>query len=181
MANKVKFGLQNVYYAVATEGTGGTLTYATPVAWPGAVNISMSANGETSTFRADNSDYWVSVSNNGYEGTLESALIPDSFRTAVLGEVTDSTSGYVVEKNDVQPKEFALLFQFEGDDKATRHVFYRCKATRPDVASQTTDTTITPVTETLNIRAIARISDGYVKARCEEGATGYATFFNAVA
>lgn len=180
MANKVKYGLSNCYYAVATEGTGGTLTYATPVSWPGAVNLSMSANGENTTFRADNSDYWVSVANNGYEGTLETALIPDSFRTDVLGEVANTSTGYVIESNEAQPKEFALLFQFEGDAKATRHLFYRCTASRPDVASETTDVTITPVTETINIRALARISDGYVKARCEEGATGYSSFFTAV-
>lgn len=180
MANKVKYGLEQVYYAVATEGTGGTLTYATPVAWEGAVSLSMSASGETTTFRADNSDYWVSAANNGYEGTLEVALIPDDFRTAVLGEVTDSSTGYVREVNTAQPAEFALLFQFEGDDTATRHLFYRCKASRPDVAGQTTGETITPETETINIRALARISDGYVKARCEEGQTGYSSFYSAV-
>lgn len=179
--NKVKYGLKNVYYSVITEGTGGALTYATPVAWPGAVNLSMSASGDSSTFRADNSDYWVSAANNGYEGTLETALIPDSFRTDVLGEVEDQTTGYVRELNDANPKEFALLFQFEGDEKATRHLFYRCSATRPDVTGQTTENPITPQTETINIRALARISDGYVKARCEEGSAGYASFFEAVA
>lgn len=180
MANKVKYGLKNVYYALATEGTGGALTYATPVAWPGAVNLSMSASGDQSTFRADNSDYWVIASNNGYEGTLETALIPDSFREDVLGEVKDTTTGYVREINTSNTKEFALMFQFEGDDKATRHLFYRCSATRPDVAGQTTEETITPQTETINLRALARISDGYVKARCEEGSSGYASFFEEV-
>ena len=53
MANKIKYGLRSVYYAVATEGTGGALTYATPVAMPGAVNLSLSQEGESNIFYAD--------------------------------------------------------------------------------------------------------------------------------
>ena len=30
--------------------------------------------------------YFVATANQGYEGSLEIALIPDSFRTEVLGE-----------------------------------------------------------------------------------------------
>lgn len=165
--NKVKFGLSQVYYSVCTASltTGGayTYSYATPVAIPGAVNLSLAQQSEQSTFRADNIDYYVSYSNNGYEGDLEVALIPDSFLLDVLGYKKDSNN-VVCEVNNVEAKNFALLFQFEGDQNARRHVLYNCKASRPDVASQTTDTTITPVTESINITATGRLSDGVVKA-----------------
>ena len=37
--NKVEFGLKNVLVAVGTEGEGGVVTYAAPVAIPGAVTL----------------------------------------------------------------------------------------------------------------------------------------------
>lgn len=176
--NKVKFGLSKAYYAIFNETAG---TYETPVAMPGAVSLSLEQQGETTPFRADNIDYWTAVSNNGYEGELELALIPDSFLTDVMGELADATSGLQYEVADAQPKAFALLFQFEGDQNATRHVMYNCKATRPSVASQTTpDGAIEPQTETISIKASARPQDNIVKAKAAAEATAYASFFTAV-
>jgi phi13 family phage major tail protein len=183
MANKIKYGLSNCYYAVLNETAG---TYGTPVAMPGAVNLSLDQEGETNNFRADNMDYYVSISNNGYSGTLELALIPDSFLTDVMGEIKDETSGLQYELGDAKPKAFAFLFQFEGDANAVRHVLYNCKTTRPTLASETTDTSITPGTDTLNLTAIAQEmtinseKKPVVKAKCEPGDAAYSTFFTAV-
>ena len=184
MANKVKYGLKNVYYAKATlDATTNTATYATPVAWPGAVNLSLDAEGGTTKFRADNIDYWVGQSNNGYSGDFESALIPDSFRKDILGEVEDA-NGVLVEDAGAKTVYFALLFQFEGDDKNTRHVMYKCSATRPSVSGATTDEEIEPQTETLTLTAgaihNASINKDVVKARCGESDTPYSSWFSAV-
>lgn len=181
-ANKVKYGLSNCYYAVLSAAG----TYGTPVALPGAVSLSLDQEGEINKFRADNIDYYTSVSNNGYSGDLELAIIPDSFLTDVMGEVKDSTSGLQYELGNVQPSAFALLFQFEGDVKATRHVLYNCKAARPTVGSQTTDTSIEPVTETLSITATAKemtvggVTKPVVKGKCLYGDSAYNSFFSAV-
>lgn len=180
MANKVKFGLSQCYYAVATDDGTGTLTYATPVALKGAVNLSLDAQGESNPFYADNITYFQSQSNNGYSGTLELALIPDAFRTDVLGEVADD-NGVITESADAKTIEFALLFQFDGDENNTRHCMYRCTASRASVAGQTNEASITPQTETLNITAMPRISDKLVKSKCSETqATQYADWYSTV-
>lgn len=186
MANKVKYGLKNVYYAVATvDAATNTATYDTPVAWPGAVSLSLDAEGSTTKFRADNIDYWIGQSNNGYSGDFESALIPDSFRTAILGDITPADhDGITIEDAGAKTKYFALLFQFEGDQSNTRHVMYKCSATRPSVSGQTTEEEIEPQTETLTITATAihnaTINKDIVKARCAESDDAYSAWFSGV-
>ena len=185
MANKVKYGLKNCHYAVATiDSATNTATYDTPVAWPGAVNLNLTANDSNTTFRADNIDYWIGNANNGYEGDFESALIPDDFKKDVLGYVEDG-NGVLVEDANAPTVHFALLFQFEGDANATRHVLYNCTATRPAVTGATTADTIEPQTETATIRVSAihnaALNKDVVKASCTPTeATQYAAWFNAV-
>lgn len=180
MASKVNYGLKSVYYAIGTEDAAGNITYATPVAWPGAVSISLDAEGESSIFYADNSPYFQAIKNNGYSGDFESAMMPDSFRTGVMGETLDA-DGFYVEDASVQPGIFALLFQFEGDDDATRYALYRCKMTRPGIESSTTEDGIEVQTITAEITATPRLDDGLVKAVCKDkNATAYASWFTAV-
>ena len=178
MAKKVKYGLKNVHYAKITEGENGAITYGTPVPWPGSVNLSLDAEGELTPFRADNMNYWVASSNNGYSGEFESALIPDSFRKDILDEKEDA-NGVLLEYSDAHPSAFALLFQVENDEAATRFCYYNCKATRPSTEASTTEETIEPKTDTINFTA-SPTSEGLVKATCEHGTTGYDTWFTTV-
>ena len=150
--NKIKYGLEKVHYAIATIGTDGSATYQTPVPIPGGVNLSMEPQGDTNDFYADNIVYWTGVANNGYEGDLEIARIPDSFKMDVLGYIR-TEKDVLVEDVNAAPVHFALLFQFEGDQKATRHVMYNCVATRPSASGETKGENIEPQAETISIKA----------------------------
>lgn len=182
--NKVKFGLKNVHYAMATISADGTAQYATPKPLKGAVSLAQDPQGESTVFRADDVDYYTGTSNNGYSGDLELALIPDDFRQDVFGEYVDENDLQVEEVvNDA--KYFALLFEFAGDAKKTRHVMYKCTATRPAISSNTTpEGAVEPVTETTTIKAgiihVAGINKDVVKARCYEGDSKYEAWYEDV-
>ena len=167
MSNKVKYHLKNVHAAKLTETVTEGVTsysYATPQAIPGAVSITLDAEGDSSPFYADGIVYFRSYANNGYSGDLEIALIPEWFRTEILKEVLD-TNGILVEKADnAESVKFALLFEFDGDERAIRHVMYNCSASRPSIESSTKEETIEPGTETLPLTADPR-EDGLVKSR----------------
>lgn len=184
MNNKVKYGLKNVYYAIAhIDELTNTATYDTPKPWKGAVNMSLDQQGDINKFRADNIDYWVGNSNNGYSGDFECALIPEDFRIDVLGDIEDS-NGVLIEDAGAKTVHFALMFQFEGDVNATRHVLYNCTANRPSVSGQTTEETIEPQTETVTITAVsihnAALDVDMVKGRVSQEETQYSTWFEAV-
>ena len=166
--NKVKFGLNNVHWAKITQWSadGTTPVYADPVRLPGAVSLSMDANGENEPFYADNCVYYVMNNNSGYEGDLEIALVTTEFATEILGEILDN-NGVLVERNDAEPAQFALMFEFEGDKHKIRHCRYCCSASRPATEGQTTEDSKEVKTESLSLTAAA-LPTGLVKSKtCE--------------
>ena len=140
--NKVKFGLQNVYWAkinewgVDSDGNRTFPAYGESKHLPGAVSLSIDANGEAENFYADNGVYYVINNNAGYTGDLEIALITTEFATEILGEILDN-NGVLVERNDTELAQFALMFEFLGDKHHIRHVMYCCSASRPATESAT--------------------------------------------
>ena len=167
--NKVKFNICNVHYALITVDEDGDVTFGTPVAMPGAVSLSLEPNGEPSNFYADGYAYYTISNNMGYEGDLELAMVPESFRTDVLKESLDDNS-VLVESANVETANFALLFEFDGDVKKIRHVLYNCSAARPNIESSTNEEEIEVQTETLALTA-APLANGYVKARTGDSTT----------
>lgn len=179
--NKVKFGLSNCVMAVMTESEGN-ITYGTPIAVPGAVNLSLEPQGDTNDFYADNYIYFSSSANQGYEGDLEIAMIPDAIRTAIMGETVDSNGAYVETSNDTF-KNFAFGFQIEGDAKARRFWYYNCSLTRPTNAGSTIESSKEPQTDTLTIKAMPRSTDLKVRVFMEkttENVSAYNGFFDDV-
>ena len=98
--NKVRYGLSNVHVGTVTMDDG-TPTFSIPKAYPGAVNMTLDAEGEQSIFYADNIAYYVTNSNNGYTGELEMAYLYDWFETEYLGN-KESQEGMIVEIRDKQ-------------------------------------------------------------------------------
>ena len=182
MANKVKYGLSNCWIAPITSSDSNGYSYGTPIAVPGAVNLSLSAEGDQNDFYADNLIYYSSIANQGYSGDLEIAMIPDEIRTQILGETTDS-NGAITENADATITGFAFGFQIEGDKANRRYWFYNCSLTRPAVNGATVESSITPQTDTLTLKAMPRLSDKKVKVyieKSDDNTQVYNSFFDSV-
>lgn len=167
MENKVEYGLSKVHYAPYIVDAAGNITFETPIPIPGAVSMTSEPIGESTKFYADNIVYYVANSNQGYEATLSIATIPQQFAIDALGEELDETDGVLNEFANAQGKPFALLFQFEGDVKATRHILYNCTASRPSISGNTKEesTEISPNELTLNAAPIEINDKLFVKTK----------------
>lgn len=145
LRNKVTFGLKNVHYAVIHENDG-EVSFDVPIHIPGGVELTLTPRGELFEFWADDLLYHASHNNQGYDGEITIANIPQHFFINVLGEELDEQDGVLTEFVNVETNRFALLFEFDGDVKAVRHVLYNCTANRPTIASSTKTDTVEPDT-----------------------------------
>lgn len=178
--NKVEFGLRNCYYAVVTVDEGGKIKYGAPKKLPGAVSVTFDKSGDLIRFKADDIDYYTNANNQGYEGTLTLARVPEEFRTEVLKE-EKTDKGVLIENSDAQTANIALMFEFQGDVKATRHLLYYCSVNRPSVGSTTKDSG-NPNTTELSLVASPRPTDNLVKASTAAGVdeTTYNSWYTTV-
>lgn len=163
--NKVMFGLKNAHYAKVTIGTDGSITYGTPVALPGSTELALDPRGDMTEFYADDMLYYSADNNQGYDGTLTLANIPESFATDILGEVKDADDAVITEKADAKGSYFALMFEFDGDVKKIRHVLYYCKASRPSIGSSSKTDSVEPNTNELTFVSSPRPTDLSVKTK----------------
>ena len=164
MGNKVRYGLKNIHIASVTVGANNAITFGTPVALPGAVNVEIAPRGETSDFYADDRIYFSGRSASGYDITAEVALVPDWFKKDYLGMVEDD-NGVLVESSGNVDAYFAFLFEFTGDVNAIRHALYYCKATAPTLSGATMgDGGAEPATTTVNITSMPRPDNNEVQA-----------------
>lgn len=166
--NKVNFGLKNVHYAPITLTVQGEVQYGKPVRIPGAVELSLEPRGDMSEFYADDILYYSAGANQGYDGTLTIANIPEQFAIDCLGEEKVATHNLITEKVTGKGKNFALMFEFDGDIRNTKHVLFNCSANRPTVGSSTKTSTTEPFTNELTFIAMAREGDLTVKTKTTE-------------
>lgn len=175
--NKIRYGLSNVHVGSLTFEDSAPV-FGTPKAYPGAVNITMDPEGDDSPFYADNMVYYTSTTNNGYSGNLEMAYLHEWFETEYLGFKT-SSEGMIVETADAKPSAMYMMFQFEGDVNATKHILYNVQASRPSIEGKTREDATEPATVTIPYTAMPlQTSTGaFVKAKCPKDSSNYDKFF----
>lgn len=180
---KVVYGLKNVHYAILTKAEGGTVSYSTPKRFPGAVNLGLSADSETTEFHADDIIYYATEENNGYTGDFEVALVPDEFLTDVFSN-EKGADGILYEVAGVETKHIALLGEFATDTVAKRICLYDVLCGRPDISRKTKEKTNTPQTQKMSLtaRPVEINGKNYVKCSTtpETSEETYSNFFKSV-
>lgn len=194
--DKVKFGIKNVHIFPIESMVDGVPTYGDVINVPGAVSFSMGAQGDINKFYADNIVYYQSSANNGYEGDLTLALIPEEVYEKIFGQVPDA-NGVMTENAAVEAKAFAMTFEEDGDETGTKFVLYNCTATRPTKELQTIEDSKTPVTQTLTVSAVplsngnvmgmttaatpdATLQGWHTNVYLSSGASQYSVYFNSM-
>lgn len=176
MANKVEFGISNLYVGTYTVGTSGTVTMGTPYHQPGAVSFSPEEQSEASNFYADNMVYWSNYSGGTFEGDLEVAKFDDTFKTQFLGYLQKADGGLALVKNATKPKVF-IAFQVEGDEESRRVILYNCALGGITREYATTEDTTEPATETIAVTVAGDNATGVSMVSYNKTATGYSTLF----
>ena len=147
---KVRYGIENVYYALIDSKTG---EYKTPKPLKGATALTTEAEGDSNSFYADNTKYAVFETNAGYTGTLTIASLEDDARVDLLGEVKDAMGG-VYEDVDSLGNAFALMYKVKGNVCDQNFVFYEVTLSRPSQEANTTSDSTDPDTVELDFTAV---------------------------
>ena len=176
--NKVKYGIKNVHVVPIMAEEAGEITYGSPVAWKGAKSLTLDPEGDTNTYYADNTAYFTTNSNNGYSGSIEMTYLEDSIKKLIFNNI-ETEEGNLAEDANVLPNNVGLMFQFEGDKSATKHMFYKVVFARPSVEGETKEESIDPNTTTMDITAIPVEKDdhAWVKVDCKKEDSNYTSFF----
>lgn len=175
MANKVEFGISDLYVGTYTD-TNGTITLGSPYHQKGAVSLSLEEDSEETKFYADNITYWADSTGGTFSGDLEVAKFDDTFKTQFLGYVTLADGGIATLKNATKPATY-VMFQIEGDTEKRRVILYNCRLSGLNREYSTIEETKEPATETLSVTVLGDDTTGASMASYAEGATGYATLF----
>lgn len=151
--NKVRFGLSGVHVAFfATTSAAGAPVWDTPIAIPGAVNMTRDSSNEEYVFYADNIAYYSTFSAGNDTIELEMALFPDAVIARIQGYTIDALGG-VLETSGGKKESFAFMGQVEGDVAGRRFVYYNCAGGKPTTENKTVEESVEVATETMPITA----------------------------
>ena len=176
MANKVEFGISNLYVGTYSINPSGSVVMGTPYHQAGAVSFSPEEQSESNNFYADNVIYWSGYTGGTFEGDLEVAKFDDTFKTQFLGYISKGDGGLACVKNAVKPKVY-IAFQVEGDAESRRVIMYNCSLGGITREYATEEDSIEPATETIAVTVAGDNKSGVSMVAYGQAASGYSTLF----
>lgn len=167
MAEKITYGVRNGHYAPVTHDSEGSPLFGAVKSWVGWSEMALPPVGDPLKVYADDVVFFKAHVNQGYDGTVSTYQVPEDFKINHLGEYRDA-NGVLVERSSAQPKDFALLGEFQTADEESvnpkRFVLYNCSAGRADLTGETKTETQSPVSFSIPVTVAPTIKDEIVKA-----------------
>lgn len=176
MANKVLFGMSELYVGIMTRNAQGVVTMGTPYKQAGAVGYSPEGSGENYIFYADNKAYYSSYTTGAYEGDLVVARFDDEFRKQFLGYIQLDDGGIAEVKGATKPEVY-LMFEVQGDEAPERVIYYGGSLGNPTREYATIEDGVEVQTESLSTTFVGDATTGITKVNYKQGDAGYATLF----
>lgn len=175
--NKVEFGLSQLHVGTYELDDYGDVVLGPAYHQKGAVSLSVDAESDSNDFYADNVKYWSNFSDNGFTGSIEVAKFDRDFLTQFLGYVQLADGGIGKVKGAKTPNVY-IAFQTEGDSEARRVIMYNCALGAISREYSTTEDSIEPVTESVELTVTGDNETGLTMATYREQDAGYATLFS---
>lgn len=175
-ANKVEFGISDLYVGTYSLNTSGTVVLGTPYHQKGAISFSPEEQSDKTDFYADNIIYWSGYSGGSFEGDLEVAKFDDAFKTSYLGYGTLSDGGIALVKGAIKPNVY-IMFEVQGDVEARRVIMYNCTLGGITRTYSTIEETKEPQTETINVTVAGDNATGVSMVSYAKTASGYSSLF----
>lgn len=176
MANKVEFGISNLYVGTYEVDDDGDVTLGTPYHQAGAVGFSPEEQSDIYNFYADNIAYWSSYNGGSMEGDLTVAKFSDQFKTNFLGYVTLDDGGLALIKGATKPKVY-IMFQVEGDDESRRIIMYNVSLGAINREYNTIEENREPITESIPVTVTGDNGTGITMVSYKETDAVYDSMF----
>lgn len=184
MAKKgVTVGLDKLYYAIMTDET--TESYATPKAFPGAIQLNVTPTTNSATLYSDDQASEVADSLGDIQVSLNVEDVPTEIQADLLGHTVDEKGVLVKSKNDYAPY-VAIGYRRRKSNGKYRYVWNYKGKFRPGAEEAKTKTD-TPEFQTPTIEAtfLPRVDNGKWQAVVNEDdegvdATVISGWFNSV-
>ena len=149
--SKVLHGLDQFHLAVLTNDSRDGVEYDTPIPVPGAVNVSVQPNTDSTTFFADNGSYAVLNSLGDIDVDMEVADLPLEIQKTIFGHTEED--GVQFASTEDRAAQLALGFRARISTGGYR--YYWLLKGQPEllpIEHQTDESTSTPQTATLTMK-----------------------------
>jgi len=185
MPEKITYGIRNGHYAPVTTEADGTPIFGVVEPWVGWSELSLPPVGDPLNVYADDVVYFKMHVNQGYDGSVSAYAVPEDFKINHLGEYKDA-NGVMIERSSAQPKDFALLGEFQTADELAsdpkRFALFNCTAGRADLSGTTKEDSLEPTSFSIPITVAPTNKDEIVKATILKSANEelFNTWFDSV-